>query len=349
MKNQIIPAIAIVIAGLAFLLSCGQPAQQPPSAPAPVTHPPSLCVLCVDDKRVDILDLEQRGKLIKSIPLPSSPGLMRVSPLAANLAITDGTGIIRILTRDFEQPQQFTLDFAPADIGFATHKIWLLSDPVRNQVVAFSIVDNKILKTIATPAGPANYVTKVANEGTLVYLACIKARQLVEIDMRSREIKRSLNLPGTPGEMLLDEINKNYIYMTLPDEGKLIRINLLSLTVDATLDLVAGVRYLTADSTFSRLYISLPPASKGASGSVAVVKLPELGRVLPDPISDTKLTDPGHLVVFDAILNSPAIYVCNPSSNNVALVDINSYKVVEMIPTGKKPLWLGYIPGQEKK
>jgi len=349
MKNCNVSFVITILLGFICLLSCGQPAPPPPSAPAPVTRPPYLCVLCVDDKRIDILDLEQKGKLVKSIQLPSVPGLMRVSPLAANLAITDNTGIIRILASDLEHPQKFTLGFAPADVGFVTHKIWLLSDSVKNQLIAFSIVDNKTLKTIATPAGPGAYVTRTNRETTLVYLACIKAKQLAEIDIHSQGIIRSMNLPGTPGEMLLDEINKNTVYMTLPDEGKLIRINLSSFAIDATLDLVPGARYLAADSTFSKLYISLPPASKGAAGSIAVIKLPELGRIIPDPITDPRLTDPGHLLVFDAILNSPALYVCNPSSNYLALVDLNSYKVVQTITTGKKPLWLGYLPGQENK
>lgn len=339
---------SLLLIGLAGLFHCGQPAPQAPTAQKPGARPPYLCVLCVDDRRVDVLDLDQRGKPVKSIPLPSVPGVMRVSPLAANLAITDNSGVIRLLVTDLDHPQKFTLGFAPADIGFISHKLWLLSDVAANQMVAFSIVDDKTLKTVATPPGPACYATKSTNNAEVVYLACTQARQLVEFDIHSQSITHSLALPGTPGEMLLDDINKNYIYMTLPDVGKLIRINLTSFTVDASVDLSPGARYLAADSTFAKLYISMPPTA-GAGGGIAVVKLPQFGRVTPDPITDARLTDPGHLLVYDAVLNSPVLYVCNPSSNCVALVDLNSYKVVDTIATGKKPMWLGYLPKQENK
>ncbi len=211
------------------------------------------------------------------------------------------------------------------------------------------IEKGKPINPLTTPAGPANYAMKTEEEVTQPYLACSKARQLVEIDRRIQKILRTLNLSSTPGEMLMDEITKNAIYMTLPEEGKLVRINLTTFAVDATLDLVPGSRYLCADSTFTKLYISQPPADTGKAGTIAVVKLPEFGKITPDPITDARLTDPGHLLVFDAILNSPVLYVCNPSSNYLAVVDLNSYKLTETIPTGKKPSWLGYLPGYENK
>ena len=211
------------------------------------------------------------------------------------------------------------------------------------------IEKGKTINPSATPDGPANYAIKGNGSDILVYLACTKARQLVEMNRRASQILRSLNLSSTPGEMLMDGITMKSIYMTLPEEGKLIRINLATLTVDATLDLVPGARYLCADSTFTKLYISLPPSGASKAGTIAVVKLPEFGRITPDPITDPRLTDPGSLVVFDAILNSSVLYVCNPSSNYVASVDLNSYKVVETIPTGKKPTWISYLPGHENK
>lgn len=348
MINRYSIALLLVLCGLLFLLACGQPTP-PPSTQAPAARPPYLCVLCIDDKRIDVLNLEQKGKLVKSIPLPSTPGLMRVSPLAVNLAITDDTGIIRISTNDLDHPQQIKLGFAPTGIGFITPEICLLSDAVNNQTLPMDIEKGDKIKPLATPDGPANYAIKDTGSEILIYLACSKARQLVEINRRIQNILRSLNLSSTPGEMLMDGITMKTIYMTLPEEGKLIRINLATFTVDATLDLVPGARYLCADSTFTRLYISLPPTSASKAGTIAVVKLPEFGRITPDPITDPRLTDPGNLVVFDAILNSPVLYVCNPSSNYLASVDLNSYKVVETIPTGKKPTWISYLPGQETK
>jgi hypothetical protein len=343
MINRISVALLLVLCGLLFLLTCGQPSQQA-STPTPAARPAYLCVLCIDDKRIDILNLEQQGKLVKSISLPSTPGLLRVSPQAANLAITDDTGIIRISANDLDHPQQVTLGFAPTDIGFLTPQICLLSNPVSNQIMPIDIEKDKTISPLATPAGPANYAMKTNNYVDMIYLACTKARQLVEIDRRIQKILRTLNLSSTPGEMLIDEITKSAIYMTLPEEGKLIRINLTTFAVDATLDLVPGSRYLCADSTFTRLYISQPPAGTGKAGTIAVVKLPEFGKITPDPITDARLTDPGHLLVFDAILNSPVLYVCNPSSNYLAEVDLNSFKVMETIPTSKKPSWLGYLP-----
>ncbi len=80
-----------------------------------------------------------------------------------------------------------------------------------------------------------------------------------------------------------------------------------------------------------------------------MIKLPEFGRIIPDPITDARLTDPGHLLVFDAILNSPAALCMQPVIQQSCTVDLNSFKVVETIPTGKKPSWLGYLPGHENK
>jgi YVTN family beta-propeller protein len=349
MKKQLIAVIITLAAGSMCLLSCGQPSPPPPPGQTTAAHPAFLCVLCADDKHLDILDLEQRGKRVTSIPLPSTPGVMRVSPQAVNIGITDNSGVIRMAFSDLDHPHKINLDFAPTDIGFLTPQICLLSDAKDNQTVPMDIAKGRTIKPLATPAGPANYVIKNIKEDRFIYLACSKAKQLVEIDGRVQRVLRTLQLPGTPGEMLLDEITKNAIYMTLPEEGKLIRINLATFAVDATIDLVPGARYLCSDSVFSKLYISLPAAGKNSAGSIAVVKLPEFGRVLPDPISDSRLTNPGHLFVFDAIINSPVLYVCNPSSNYLALVDIKSYKVTKTIPTGKNPTWLGYIPAQENK
>lgn len=331
---------------LVIAVSCGKP-PDPPTPPEGNTasHPAYLAVLCVDAKKIDIFNLDTQGAFVKSIALPETPGGMSVSPQGDTLVVIGSNCVYSIKTDMLEKVEKHDLTFTPDNIGFGSTKFWVLVNKASNSVIAYNDISKKALKEMATPAGPQSVAFRTNEESAFVYIGCIGSREIMEISLQEKDVLRKLLLPDAPGELLIDSVDKKNLYVSLPAKGQILRVDLDSMTITGTVDLEPGARFMAISSAGNKLYVSLTGTDQKTGSAIASIELPTFKREQPDPIVDERLKAPGELLVYDVSLEKPMLYVVN-GRESIAQIDLNSLKVIQLIPVSAGPTNLGFIPAR---
>lgn len=85
---------------------------------------------------------------------------------------------------------------------------------------------NRMVDQIPMPSQPADVAVATVGDRELVYVASFNTERLLVVDPKVRSVVDRIDLPGGPYDLLVDDFNKNRIYVTLFETAEIVIVDI---------------------------------------------------------------------------------------------------------------------------
>lgn len=210
-----------------------------------------------------------------------------------------------------------------------------------HSLTTIDLSNGKPLKTIKLPKHSRPHgLALLSSKEVLVTAQGIQS--LLVVNFMTGAITKKIPLPGAGAHMVLTDTNKHYAYIANTDSGSVLKLNLLTFTVEANVKIGKQAEGLALSSTEDTLFVT-----DRKDHDVAVLNTQDLS--LQKKIKTGR--GPVRVALFD---NGRSLLVINTVSGNVQIINTANFKIEKTWKTTLShsplpvPINIAVLEGQKK-
>lgn len=287
---------------------------------------------------VAVVDLSAFA-VVRHIPLKADPTTMLTHPANPLVyALTPDTGTLhRIDPEKMTAGKPIGLDASPSKILFSPSgaNLWAI-DPNRKTLLRLPITGQKPDVRIQLPETPADFAIAlddtVSQHTAAVSLG--ESGKIALLNLNTGKLDRIVHIGGTLGSIGFRKDGKILVIASLEDR-QLILYDVVHNRITVRLPLAVRPDRICFNADGGQVYIT------GAGADAVVTVYPYDTQVAGTLLAGKA---PGYIAAAAAV---PYVFVANPGSGDVTIINASRQKLMAVAPVGKQPCFIAITPGSE--